>query len=189
MRTGVATGSGQAYGGEVLRRLLSRLGYEPKQKREPDSVRELRRMAELLNDNGRRFRETASRVALLEQRVSILETEGKGWADRVSSTDSWDPALAREAARILGNVEGQLQAARAELLVQRTEETELRKTLTVGRKRFADLFEQTKALGHDVSSCLLYIDLSRPECPADETLLADDDRSFVARVIDRAGLH
>lgn len=173
----------------MFRRLFAALGYEPSKKREPESVRLLKRMAEQLNDNARRFRETAGRVALLEQRVGFLETEGASWAERVRSTTDRDQELAREASRLCGIVEGQLMATRNELRLQLIEEREFRQTLTGGRKRFVDLLEQTRALGHDVSGCLLYIDLSRPDCPADETLLADDDRAFVARVIDNAGLH
>lgn len=178
----------RTYGKAVFRRLFAALGYEPSQKREPESVRLLKRMAEQLNDNARRFRETAGRVVLLEQRVGFLETEESGWAERVRSA-SRDPELAREAARISGWVGGQLAAARTELRVQLIEEREFRQTLTSGRKRFSDELEKLRAMGHDVSGCLLYIDLSRPDCPADETLLADEDRSFVARVIDNAGLH
>ena len=173
----------------MLRRLLSRLGYEPKQKREPESVRLLKRMAEQLNDAARRFREAAGRAALLEQRVGFLETEEAGWRDRVRSAAERDPELATDAARIFGRVEGQLVAARAELRTHELEERELGLTLTTYRKRFADELERVRGLGHDVSGCLLYVDLSRPGCAADETLLADDDRDFIARVIDSPGLH
>ncbi len=173
----------------MLRRLFAALGYEPSQKREPESVRLLKRMAEQLNDNARRFREAAGAVVMLEQRVGFLETERTGWAERVRSAAERDPELATEAARLYGRIEGQLTATHGELRLKRLDERELRHTLTTFRKRFADAFEELRDLGHDVSECLLYIDLSRPDCPADETLLADEDRAFVARVIDGPGLH
>ncbi len=152
-------------------------------------MRLLRRFAEQLNEKASRFQAVAGRAALLEQRIGFLEVDLRTWEERSRLVRSRGrPELLVDVARICGRLEGQLQEARAELAIVTSDETHLRNLLTAERKRFADQLEQARALGHDVSSCLLYIDLSRPPVPAD-LALADDDRDFVARVIDSAVIH
>jgi chromosome segregation ATPase len=172
----------------VLRRLLSALGYEPRRAVEPESVWHLKRLAEQLNEKAARFRTAAARAALLEQRIEFLETDSKTW-ERKAVAVRGRPELVSEVERICGRLEGQLQEARAELATLCADEAHLRNLLTDGRRSFADLVEQARRHGHKVDDCLLYIDLSRPDVPADDTLLADDDRVFVARIIDAAGVH
>lgn len=171
---------------EVLRRLLSAIGYEPRRRPEPESVRHLKRLAELLNDKAARFRTVAARAVMLEQRIEFLETDSKAWERRARQAQ---PELAADAARICGRLEGQLQESRAELGTLRADEAHLRNLLAAERNRFAALLGEARELGHDVNGCLLYVDLTRPECPSDDTLLADDGRDFVARVIDQRGIH
>ncbi len=171
----------------MLRRLLSRLGYERRQALEPESVRHLKRLAEQLNEKAGRFRTVAARAVLLEQRIEFLEVDSRAWERRARAAQ---PELAADAARICGRLEGQLQESRAELATLHADEAHLRNLLTSERARFAALLSQARQLGHDVNGCLLYVDLTRPERPVDETLLADDaDREFVARVIDQRGIH
>lgn len=175
---------------KVLRRLLARIGYEPRREREPESVRLVKRLAEQLNEKATRFRTVAGRAAMLEQRVGFLETDLKTWERRARAVrERRQLELLLDAERICGRIEGQLQEARAELAVLAADETHLRGLLTDERRRFADLLRETRELGHDVSECLLYVDLIRPEPLADLALCADDDREFVARVIDSSGLH
>lgn len=173
----------------MLRRLLARLGYEPKRRAEPERIRLVKRLAEQLNDKATRFRGVVSRAVLLEQRVEQLETDSASWEQRARSARHRDPALSADVARICGRIEGQLSESRAELVRLHADETHLRELLTGGRAQFADLVEQARALGDDVSECLLYIDLTRPEQVPDTDLLIDDGRDFVARVIDGAGVH
>ncbi len=154
---------------------------------EPESVRHLKRLAEQLNDKATRFRAVASRAVLLEQRIGFLETESKTWEQRAAAVRG--TAIASDVARICGRMEGQLDEAQAELRALQADETHLRSLLTSGRRSFAEGVEHARSAGYDVSSCLLYVDLTRPECPADETLLGDDDRRFVARVIDGGLVH
>lgn len=183
---------GRGYGGEVLRRLLSVLGYEPKQQRppEPESVRLLKVFAEQLNQKATRYRAVAARAVLLEQRISQLETDSATWEQRAeNAAQRGIPELTVDVTRICGRIEGQLQETRGELAVMQADEIHLRKLLSDSRHEFAKQLEGARELGHDVSGCLLYIDLTRPECPADEELLADDGRDFVARVIDGPGVH
>jgi hypothetical protein len=180
----------RAYGGRVLRRLLSRLGYEPKRKAEPERIRLVKLLAEQLNDKATRFRAVVSRAVLLEQRVEQLETDSVSWEQRARAARSrGDRVLLVDVARICGRIEGQLSESRAELVRLHADEAHLRDLLTSGRAQFADLVEQARDLGDDVSGCLLYIDLTRPEQVPDTDLLIDDGRDFVARVIDGAGVH
>lgn len=173
----------------VLRRLFAKFGYEPRQRREPESIRQLRRMAEQLNEKASRFRTVSSRAVLLEQRIAVLETDSVAWERRAEKvTETCDPELAANAARICGRLEGQLQETRAELAVLQNDEAFLRDLLTRERKAFAEHLDLARQLGHDVSGCLLYIDLTRPEQVADIEI-DDEERSFVARVIDGAGVH
>lgn len=145
-------------------------------------------MAEQLNEKASRFRTVAARAVLLEQRLDQLETDLRAW-DRRAKTVGHRPELFADAQRICGRVEGKLQEARAELAEKHADETHLRNLLTEQRKVFANLLEHGRALGWDVSGCLLYVDLTRPDRVADEELLADDGQDFVARVIDAGGLH
>jgi hypothetical protein len=173
----------------VLRELLTAVARAlTAPKPQPESVRHLRRLAEQLNEKATRFRTVAGRAVLLEQRIGFLETDWKSWERRAKGARS-NPDLAADAARCLGRVEGQLQEARAELATLHSDEAHLRNLLSSGRSEFAQLIEQARGLGHDVSECLLYVDLTRPECPADEELLADDGDRFVARVIDSTVVH
>lgn len=173
----------------MLRRLLmSALGYEPRRAVEPESVRHLKRLAEQLNEKATQFRTVAGRAALLEQRIEFLEVDSRTWEKRAAAVRG-RADLAQEAARICGRLEGQLQEARAELATLAADEAALRNLLTDGRRSFADLVERARRQGYKVDDCLLYIDLSRPDCPADDALLADEDRAFVGRVIDAAGVH
>lgn len=156
---------------------------------EPESVRQVRRLADQLNEKASRFRAVSARAVLLEQRIGFLETDWKTWDRRVRDV-ARNPALLASAARCIGRVEGQLQETRGELAMLQADEVALRALLTTGRDDFSRLIDRLRALGHDVSNCLLYVDLTRPECPADEDLLADDaDREFIGRVIDAAGVH
>jgi hypothetical protein len=174
----------------VLKRLLARLGYEPRRPVEPEVARYLQRLAEQLNDKAARFRTVVSRAVLLEQRIERLERDSRVWEMRSAAPAALrDPELAADVARICGRMEGQLQEARAELVLLHADELHLRSLLTDGRAKFAVLHERARALGFDVSSCLLYIDLTRPEQVADETLLTDDGSDFVARVVDAGGVH
>jgi hypothetical protein len=174
----------------VLRRLLSRLGYEPKRKAEPERIRLLRRLAEQLNDKAARFRVVVSRAVLLEQRLGQLETDSVTWEARArAAARRGEPHLMADVSRICGRIEGQVQESRAELVRLHTDERHLRELLTSGREEFTRLVELARELGDDVSSCLLYIDLTRPQEVPDEDLLLDDGRDFVARVIDGAGVH
>ncbi len=154
---------------------------------EPASIRGLKRLAEQLNDKASRFRTVAARAVLLEQRIELLEVDSRAWEARAKAVH--DAGLSSEVARVCGRLEGQLQAARTELAALHTDEAHLRSLLTDGRRAFAELVDQARSLGHDVSGCLLYVDLTRPECPADDSLLADEDRAFVARVIDSQVIH
>lgn len=172
----------------MLRRLLSRLGYEPKHPRDPESVRQLKRLAEQLNEKAARFRTASARAVMLEQRIEFLESDSKTWEMR-ARTVRGQAELFADVERVCGRLEGQLQEAHAELATLRADEAHLRNLLTDGRGSFARLLEQARSAGYDVSGCLLYVDLTRPECPADETLLADDDRAFLARIIDAGGVH
>jgi hypothetical protein len=173
----------------VLRRLLSRLGYEPRGKPEPESVRHLKRLAEQLNEKAARFRTVAARAVMLEQRIEFLETDSRTWEQHARATVG-RAELHAEASRVCGRIEGQLHEARAELATLHADEAHLRNLLTSERSRFASLLGQAREFGHNVDGCLLYVDLTRPTCPADESLLADDgDREFVARVINSTGVH
>ncbi len=168
----------------VLRRLLSALGIDLP---EPANIRHLKRLAEQLNDKAARFRTVAGRAVMLEQRIEFLETDSRTWEQRARVARGTE--MAADVTRICGRLEGQMQEARTELVKLQSDEQHLRGLLTSGRAAFADLLDQARRLGHDVSGCLLYVDLSRPVCPADESLLADDDRTFVARVVDSVGIH
>lgn len=173
----------------MLRRLLSRLGYERRKAPEPESVRHLKRLAEQLNEKAGRFRTVAARAVMLEQRIEFLEVDSRTWEQHARAAMG-RPELHAEASRVCGRIEGQLQEARAELATLHADEAHLRNLLTTERGRFSALLGQARQLGHDVNGCLLCVDLTRPACPADETLLADDaDREFVARVIDQSGIH
>lgn len=174
--------------GVVLKRLLSRLGYEPRRAAEPVGVLQLRRMAERLNEKASRFRTVSARAVLLEQRLDQLETDLKAW-DRRASAVRHQPELHADAQRICGRIEGKLHEARAELAEKHADEAHLRSLLTEQREVFATLLEHARALGWDVSGCLLYVDLTRPERVPDEELLGDDEGDFVGRVIDAGGLH
>jgi len=176
----------------VLRRLLSVLGYEPKHPAvAPERIRLLKRLAEQLNEKATRFRTVTSRAVLTEQRLAQLDGDSDAWERRAARASlSGDPELVASVARICGRIEGQLQELRGELVTLQAEEAHLRSLLTDGRKSFAHLLEQARELGDDVSGCLLYIDLSRPEQVPDTELLNDDgERDFVARVIDARGVH
>jgi chromosome segregation ATPase len=176
------------YGEGVLRQLLKAIS-RALAPLDPEGLRHVKRLADQLNEKATQFRDVSSRVVLLEQRIGFLETDWKTWERRMRGA-AHEPSLLASVARCLGRVEGQLQEARAEVATLQAEEMALRSLLTHGREEFARLLRRARALGYDVSSCLLYIDLTRPECPADDELLADDaDRDFVARVIDGAGVH
>lgn len=172
----------------MLRRLLSVLGYEPKRAHEPESVRRLKRLAEQLNEKAARFRTVAGRAVLIDQRIEFLEADLRTWAKRAEAVAA-KPLLMIEVARVCGRLEGQLQEARAEIATLMADEAHLRNLLTSGRRDFAVMLAEVRGWGHDVSECLLYVDLTRPERVADTDLLADDDREFVARVIDQSGIH
>jgi hypothetical protein len=173
----------------VLRRFLSALGYEPRRKPEPESVRHLKRLAEQLNEKAARFRTVAARAVMLEQRIEFLETDSRTWEQHARATVGRSD-LHAEASRVCGRIEGQIRETRAELAALHADESHLRSLLTSERARFASLLGQARELGHEVDGCLLYVDLTRPVCPADETLLADDgDLEFVARVIGSTGIH
>ena len=169
----------------MLRRLLSRIARaiaEP----EPEAVRHLRDLARLLNERAARFRDVATRATLLRERVGMLAGDLAAWERRVQATRD-DPRFALEATRICGRLEGQLQETNIELGQLESEEAGLRTLLTRQRGDFVRLVERAKALGYDVSECLLYIDLSAPERVADVSVLVEEDRDFVARVIDSSG--
>lgn len=172
----------------MFRRLLGLLGYEPTRKPEPESVRQLKRMAEQLNEKASRFRTVASRAVLTEQRLEQLETDLVTW-ERRARVVAGRAELSGDAQRICGRIEGQLQELRGELTLLNADEAHLRALLTSGREEFARLVQATCDLGHDVSGCLLYVDLTRPERVADTELLADDEREFIGRVIDSTGVH
>lgn len=159
-----------------------------RQAAEPESMRHLKRLAEQLNDKAARFRSVTERAVLLEQRIEFLVADSRTWERRAVAV-AGQPELASEVARVCGRLEGQLHSARAELASALADETHLRSLLTTERRRFAELVEQARRLGHDVSECLLYVDLTRPGRVADLGLLADDEREFIARVIDQAGIH
>lgn len=175
----------------MLRRLLSRLGYEPKRPAaEPERIRLLKQWAEQLNALATRFRTAAERSVLLEQRIDQLEGDSVRWERRAAArAAARDPELAADVARICGRIEGQLQESRAELANLLADEKHLRALLTEQRQPFVEQLERCRAFGDDVSGCLLYIDLTRPDRVADLELLADDGRDFVARVIDADGVH
>lgn len=171
----------------MFRRLAAVLGYEPRRRREPESVGHLKRLAEQLNEKATRFREVAGRAALLEQRIEFLETDSVTWERRAARVRGSE--LAGDAERICGRLEGQMQEATADLAQLRSEEAFLRNLLTSERRGFAAMVEQARRLGHDVSGCLLFVDLTRPECPADDALIDDTDADFIGRVIDAHGVH
>jgi septal ring factor EnvC (AmiA/AmiB activator) len=175
----------------MLRRLLSRLGYEPKRPAaEPERIQLLKRWAEQLNEKATRFRTVAERSVLLEQRIDQLDGDLMRWEKRaVARLATRDPELAADVARICGRIEGQLQESRAELANLHADENHLRTLLTDQRRSFAEQLELCRGLGDDVNGCLLYIDLTRPDRVADLDLLADDELDFVARVIDADGIH
>ena len=181
---------GRAYGGQMLRRFLSRLGYEPRKAREPECVRLVRQHAALLNEKATRFRTVSGRIVLLQQRIEQIETDSRTWERRAEVIRGrGDPELVADAERICGRLDGQLQESRAELATLESDEAHLRAILTDGRARFADLIGQCRELGLDVSECLLYIDLTRPDRVADTDLLADDEADFLGRVIDGSRVH
>lgn len=169
----------------MLRRLLSKVARalaEP----EHEAVRHLRELARRLNECAARFRDVATRAAILRERVAVLAGELTAWQRREAAARD-DVRFAVEAARICGRLEGQLQESSVELGQLEAEEASLRALLTRQRADFVRMLEWARKLSLDVSECLLYIDLSAPERVADVSVLADDDRDFVARVIDASG--
>jgi hypothetical protein len=179
----------------VLRQLLiavaRALAEQAPPKSDPEGIRHIKQLAEQLNEKATQFRAVVARAVLLKERVELLEQDSRQWEERARiATEKGSLELQTDVARICGRIEGRLQEARAELAQRDSDEAHLRNLLTLERKRFADLVEWARRLGHDVSGCLLYIDLSRPERVPDTDLLTDDEgRDFVARVIDSAGVH
>lgn len=174
----------------MFSRLLGFLGYERKRPpAPPERLRLLRRWSEQLNEKAGRYRDLASRLVLTEQRLEQLDTDLRTWQRRSRAVAGTD--LATDAARIVGRLEGQLQELRADHATLARDEQHLRALLTDQRAAFAEQLELCRELGDDVSSCLLYIDLTKPEAVPDLELLADDerDRDFVGRVIDASGVH
>jgi hypothetical protein len=127
---------------------------------------------------------------MLSQRIEVLGTESDQWELRAQSQAvQRDPDLARDVARICGRIEGKLDSARSERVLLELEERLLRDMLVYERRRFMELLEDAQALGVDVSRCLLTIDLTRPEPPADPATIPEDEADFVARVVDSRAVH
>jgi hypothetical protein len=182
--------AGRPYGWRVFRRLLSRLGYEPKRSAaEAGIVSQLQSLAANLNGRAARFRTVSARAVLLEQRLALLEADSEVWERRAARKLN-DPELAADRARICGRLEGQLQELRGELVQTQSEEAALRNELTIDRERFMRNLEHARRLGFDVSNCLLYVDLTRPARSVELGDLAEDEgREFVGRVIDSVDVH
>lgn len=155
----------------------------------PPCVTSLRWYSEELSAAATDLRAIALRAVVLEQRASELGDEFEAWQRRLERAQYHpDPGVPVVAARIVGRVEGQLQVTRRELAVCLEEEIALRTTLIDRRRHWLRLIEENQALGLNVSSALLHIDLSRPEPPAPEPN-DDPEREFVARLIDGAPVH
>lgn len=160
---------------------------QSRQKPEPVSVSALREFAVQLDGAAGELRTVAARARLLDRRARELREEAQHWEARLQRARAFgDDELMVAAARMAGRTQGQFQAAEAELTDCLDAEAALRAGLSEERRRFHRMLEQARGIGLDVSDCLLHIDLTAPP-PDDLDLDEDEEREFVARVID--GLH
>lgn len=157
---------------------------------EPVSLVALRRFSDELTAAAAALRATAQRAVLLQLRTEELVGEGQSWERRLErARRTGDPELIEAAARMAGRVLGQLEVAREELAVCLADEAELHAVLVEERRRWMRLVEEADRMGLNTSGCLLHLDLTRPPPPADAGLPDDEEREFVARLIDRSSLN
>lgn len=171
----------------MIRRLLASLfGPLP----EPESVALLRQAGAQLTDAAGELRVTAARARLLDAQVQSLDIEVAGWRrrlDRLRGCGVVD--LVEEAARMLGRVEGQRDAARAERDKLLGEEISKRRSLADQRQTWLTMVAEGQRMGHDMSTVVTHIDLTAPPPAEDDGLPEDEEREFLARAIDGMALH
>lgn len=170
----------------MLRRLIAALNQlfsAP----EPESVALTRRVGEQLSHCAGTLRETAARARTLSARIEYLTAESAAWERRLRrARQLGDEKLLEAAAKMCGRVSGELAQASAELKEKLDDEMAMRERLIQYRKRFFGLANEIERMGHDASSCMTTIDLSRPPPTDDDGLPDDEERDFVARLIDQA---
>ena len=147
-------------------------------------------MGDQLTEHASRLRTVAARARLLGEQTSTLEYELRAWERRVGrARRAGDPELLEAAAKMAGRVGGQLDAARHELAARLDDEIAIREVLLEQRCHWLRMLDDAQRLGLDVSGCVTTIDLSVPPPPDSDGLPDDEEREFVARVIDGMAVH
>lgn len=147
----------------------------------------LRNFATELAHGATELRALAMRAVIMQARVEALQVEAQAWELRLARAHRLgNQDLMIGAAKMCGRVAGELDAARRELVTKLDDEIALRWVLVEQRRKWMMLAEKAETNGLDISTCLLHIDLSRPEPPDDIGMHIDEEREWIARVIDRA---
>lgn len=153
-------------------------------------MRALREFAEQLDDVAGQLRSVAARGRVLSGQAAELRAEAKRWEERLARARAFgDEELMVAAARMSGRVEGQARAAERELADCLAAEGRLRGALSEHRRAFARMLDLAQSLGLDVSNCMLHIDLTLPPPDTPPEPGEDEEREFLARVVDGLNVH